>query len=198
VATAFTTDPRVVQVLLRAPQMRMIFFNCIYSEPLLDRGKVRPSVREIIKIAADQRIPITLCPPNHSQKQDDDDFEGTLPLVDAIADAGAKGLLDHPLSSFTIDQTRRLLQSGMYAGLFCYPVIPTVAKAPVVDPDLTHEFIRAVGPERCVIGSDMGHVLEPDALPALRLLIRLLLAFGLTGEEVSVMCRTNPDRLLFG
>jgi hypothetical protein len=198
VATAFTTDPRLVEVILNSPHMRMIFFNCIYSEPLVEGGKVKPQVRDIIRLAAQRRIPITLCPPNHSIKQDDDDFEGTLPLVEAIKEEGAKGLLDHPVSAFTMEQTLRLVGDGVFAGIFCYPVIPTVAKAPAVDPDLACEMIRAVGPERCVIGSDMGHILEPDAVAALRLLVRLLLVFGLTDEQVTAMCRTNPERLLFG
>ncbi|MDR7481159.1 MAG: DUF6282 family protein [Armatimonadota bacterium] len=198
IATAFSTDPRLVQVLLASPQMRMIFFNCIYSEPLVEGGRVTAQARELIRIAADHGIPITLCPPNHSVKQDQDDFEGTLPLVEAIADAGARALLDHPVSAFTIDQTVRLVEFGVYAGVFCYPVIPTVAKAPAVDPDLVYDMIRAVGPERCVIGSDMGHILEPDAVSALRLLVRLLLAFALTDEQITRMCKTNPERLLFG
>ncbi|MFZ5828329.1 MAG: DUF6282 family protein [Bacillota bacterium] len=198
VPLSFSTDPRVVEVTLRSPHMRMIFFNCLYGEPLLEGGRVKEQVRDVIRLAAAHRVPITLCPPNHSTKQDDPDFEGTLPIVEAAVAEGAKVVLDHPVSCFTVQQARQLADYGVYVGVFCFPTLPTVAKAPVVDPDLVHEMIAAVGPERCVIGSDMGHILEPDAVPALRMLIRLLLAYGLTDEQLTMMCRTNPERLLFG
>lgn len=198
VPLSFSTDPRSVEVTLRSPHMRMIFFNCLYGEPLTEGTKVKQPVLDVIKLAADHRVPITLCPPNHSTKQSEPDFEGTLPLVEAITAAGAKGLLDHPVSCFTVEQAKRLVDYGMYCGVFCFPTLPTVAKAPVVDPDLVREMVLAIGPERCVIGSDMGHILEPDAIPAIRMLIRLLLAYGLTDRQLTAMCQTNPAALLFG
>jgi hypothetical protein len=115
----------------------------------------------------------------------------------SAAEAKAKVLLDQPISAFTISQIEHLVSCGAYAGIFCYPTIPDVIKAPVTDPELTRKLIRTVGPGNCVFGSDKGYVLEPDAIQAMTLLLRLLIAWGFSDEEISAMAEKNSARLLF-
>jgi hypothetical protein len=197
VPLAYTVDPGYVERAIRFPQMRMIYANCIFGEVLVRAGKVLPEMVEIIKIAAHHGIPILLCPSNHSVKYQEDDYDVVVPLVEAITEHGGKAFIDHPITAYTVEQTKALADLGAYIGLFCYPTIPDVIKAPVVDPELTKEMIDAVGPERCVLGSDKGHVLEPDALHAMRLMLRLLLTWGYTPEQIRAMASENAQRMLF-
>ena len=56
--------------------------------------------------------------------------------------------------------------------------------------------IREVGAEHFVITSDFGQRGNPTHVEGLRAFIAALLAEGVTGEEVDVMARHNPARLL--
>ena len=68
----------------------------------------------------------------------------------------------------------------------------------MTDPDLTKAVIDRVGVERCVLGSDKGYLLEPDAAQAMRLLLRLLLVWGYSEEQIRRMAADNGAHLLFG
>jgi hypothetical protein len=106
-------------------------------------------------------------------------------------------VLDHPLAHFTPEETRRMVEApGIYAGIFGYPTLPDVMKAPVVDPRTTRALVELVGPGKCILASDEGQVLAPGAVETMRLLVRLMLCYGLAPEEVRPMVVDNPRRLL--
>lgn len=197
VPITFSLDPKQVEQALHSPTFKMIWLNPVNGEVLVDGGKVRPEVDRILELARDHGIGLNLGAPSHSRKYGDaDDFAALLPLVERIGVVGARAVLDHPLSSFTVEQIAALVDCGVYAGLFCYPSLPSVIKAPVVDPERTLALVRRVGPERCIVASDVGMLLEPTALDALRMMIRLLLVLGLTPTDIGPMLRTNPARLI--
>lgn len=197
VPITFSLDPKQVEQALRFPTFKMIWLNPVHGETLVDGGKVRPEVDRIIELARDHRIGINLGAPSHSRKYAGiDDFAGLAPVVERVGVLGAAAVLDHPLSSFTTAQIAELAESGVYVGLFCYPSLPSVIKAPVVDPQRTLEVVERVGPGRCIIASDVGMLLEPTALEALRLMIRLLMVLGLTPDQIDPMLKRNPARLI--
>lgn len=193
----FALDPRQVEQALRFPAFKMIWLNPVNGERLVEGGKVRPEVERIIELARDHGIGLNLGAPSHSKKYGGmDDYTGLAPLVERIGALGAAAVLDHPLSSFTVAQIAELVECGVYAGLFCYPSLPSVIKAPVVDPARTLELVERIGPQRCIIASDVGMLLEPTALEALRLMIRLLMVLGLGPREIGPMLKANPARLI--
>lgn len=197
VPITFSLDPKQVEQALRFPTFKMIWLNPVHGETLVDGDKVRPEVDRIIELARDHRIGINLGAPSHSKKYSGlDDFAGLAPVVERIGILGATAVLDHPLSSFTTDEIAQLAAGGVYVGLFCYPSLPSVVKAPVVDPRRTLELVERVGPERCIVASDVGMLLEPTAVEALRLMIRLLLVLGLTPDQIGPMLKRNPARLI--
>ncbi|MFQ5830913.1 MAG: DUF6282 family protein [Candidatus Methylomirabilia bacterium] len=193
----FSLDPKQIEQALRFPTFKMIWLNPVYGDRLVAGGKVRQELDRIIELARDHSIGINLGAPSHSKKYGEvDDYEGLVPVVDRIAILGATAVLDHPLSSLTVEQTADLVQDGIYAGLFCYPSLPSLIKAPVVDPARTLELLQRVGPGRCIIASDVGMLLEPTALEALRLMIRFLMVLGLSPREIDPMLKSNPARLI--
>lgn len=195
---AFSIDAAQIRQALRLPGFKMIWCNPINGEPLVRDGKVRPEMERIIALAGDHGIALTLGAPSHSRKKYGglDDYEGLMPLVERVAELGASAVLDHPLSSFTADQIAALTPDGVYAGLFCYPSLPSLIKAPVVDPERTRELVRRIGPARCVVASDVGMLLEPTALEAFRMMIRLLFALGFNRQDIDLMLKVNPARLI--
>ncbi|MFC1910239.1 DUF6282 family protein [Chloroflexota bacterium] len=58
------------------------------------------------------------------------------------------------------------------------------------------EQIRAVGAERCVLGSDAGNMKLPDNVTAMRDFIGRLIEAGLTEKEIDIMTKINPKLIL--
>ncbi len=113
--------------------------------------------------------------------------------VTSVADAQQKGTIkiatQSPLSG-------ELAALGVYVGTYCQPMIPSLYQ-PVADPMETIRTIKAIGPERCIIGSDFGQVLHVNSVDGVRIFIRALLAFGISPEEIRVMIRDNPAKLMW-
>ncbi|GMV45724.1 MAG: hypothetical protein AMXMBFR66_11220 [Pseudomonadota bacterium] len=188
-----------IRLATRFAAFRMIWLNAIGGERLLDaQGRVRTEAEQIIALAAEHRRGLNVGAPSHSAAQYPDlgDYDGLAPLVETIKRRGALAVLDHPLSSLTIDEIARLTGDGVYAGLFCYPSLPSLAKAPVADPLRTLELVTRVGAENCIVATDVGMMLEYTQLEGLRQLIRLLQVLGCSAEQIDLMVKTNPARLL--
>lgn len=187
-----------MQRALRFSTFKMIWLNSVSGERLVEGGRLRPEAERIIALAAEHRRGLNVGAPNHSaqQYQGIGDYEGLAPVVEKIKKSGALAVLDHPLSSLTIDEIANLVGDGVYAGLFCHPSLPSVAKGAVADPLRTLELVQRVGAGQCIIASDVGMVLEPTQLEAMRLMVRLLLVLGFGAEEIDAMLKDNPARLL--
>lgn len=56
--------------------------------------------------------------------------------------------------------------------------------------------IRAVGAERCVLGTDAGNMKLPDNVASMRDFVGRLLEAGLTDKEIDFMTRRNPRMIL--
>ncbi len=198
IPVAQSLDPVRIERALRFPQMKMIWLNPVGGEALLSDGRVRPEVERILYLARDNNLGLNLGQPSHSRAKNPglDDYEGLAPLVDRVREIGTKAVLDHPLSSFDVKQIKSLTGEGVFAGLFCYPSLPSVSKAPVVDPERTLELVRAIGAEQCLVATDMGTLLEPSEVEAMRMMVRLLLAYDLSPGEIDLMVKDNPARLL--
>ena len=198
-------NPEAVKIALQYPNCRILWFPTFksygwarfagiedregYVRLVDDRGQVLPEVREVFEMAAEADV---LCSLGHT------DFEELLPLCALAKEIGAKTLLDHPLlelNKLLIDEMRQLADLGTYVGTYCQPMIPSLYQ-PVCDPFETVDTIRAVGAERCAVGSDFGQVLHVNTIEGVRIFIRALLGFGIPPDDVRTIVRDNPARML--
>ena len=112
---------------------------------------------------------------------------------------GVRATLDHPLlelNKLLLDEMKQLRDLGVYVGTYCQPMIPSLYQ-PVADPMETIRTIKEIGPDRCIIGSDFGQVLHMDAIDGMRVFLRALLAFGIKPDEVKIMLKDNPAKLMW-
>lgn len=58
------------------------------------------------------------------------------------------------------------------------------------------EIIKKVGPEKCVMSTDFGSMLNPPPVEGMKLYIRLLLSMGVPEADIHTMLVTNPSWLL--
>ena len=127
------------------------------------------------------------------------DFAELLPLAKKAKEIGVRATLDHPLlelNKLLLDEMKQLADLGVYVGTYCQPMIPSLYQ-PVTDPMETINTIKAIGPERCIIGSDFGQVLHIDSIDGMRVFIRALLAFGIKQDDVRMMLHDNPAKLMW-
>jgi hypothetical protein len=212
VGTCFGVRPDIIRIALQYPNCKMIWFPTFTSAGYLrgagkdpskgasgghpaiylvdDNGNVLPEVVEVLKMAAAKKIGVGW---GHT------DFKELLPLAKKAKELGVRSVLDHPLlelNKLLMDEMKELASLGVYIGAYCQPMIPSLYQ-PVVDPMETVRVIKEIGAERCIIGSDFGQVLHMDTIPGIRVFIRALLAFGIKRDDIRIMFKDNPERLLY-
>ncbi len=199
VPSTFTLDPKYIETAVGLPAFKMLWLNSVNGEVLIDANhRIRPEATAWIQLARAHGLGITLGSPSQSKKYAGlDEHVGIMPVVEKIAEVGARCVLDHPLAHFTPREIQAMTAAdGIYAGIFGYPTLPDVMKAPVMDPRATRELVELIGPERCILASDEGQPLAPSAVATMRILVRLMLSYGLRPDEVRRMVVDNPRRLL--
>ena len=64
------------------------------------------------------------------------------------------------------------------------------------DPAEMVDVIKAVGADKCIMSTDLGQIWNPLPVEGLRMFIVTLLKYGITKDEINLMIKTNPSRLL--
>ncbi|HWP29508.1 MAG TPA: DUF6282 family protein [Chloroflexota bacterium] len=205
VGTCHGMNPEYIRVALQYPNVRMIWFPTFTSYGFWrsaghperggvrlvgDDGQVLPEVEAIMRLAAEKQVGIGF---GHT------DFQELLPLARKARELGVRAVLDHPLlelNKLLLEEMQQLAELGVYVGTYCQPMIPSLYQ-PVQDPFETIRAIKAIGPERCIIGSDFGQVLHVNTVDGMRIFIRALLGFGITPDQIRLMLRDNPARLMY-
>ena len=59
-----------------------------------------------------------------------------------------------------------------------------------------YDLITAIGPENCVLGTDLGRYTMATPLAGMREFIACLLDMGITPQDIRIMTRRNPEWLL--
>jgi hypothetical protein len=95
----------------------------------------------------------------------------------------------------TIEQAKYLAKLGAYLEVGANKMLPTMMW-PMIDPNATFDWIKKVGAEHCVANTDFGQVMVSDPTEGMRLFIRGMIHYGLSKEEITVMVKTNPSKLL--
>lgn len=106
--------------------------------------------------------------------------------------------ITHPnwnVTKMTLEQEVEMGKMGAYIGLFAYGDIPNFNN-PNCDPMYMLECIRAVGPDHCIIASDLGTVVNVHPVEGMKLFTRILLACGVSKADIRKMCVDNPKYLL--
>ncbi len=164
-------------------------------------GALVPEVKEILRIAKEHDMAIGT---GHLS------FEEMSTVIDAASEMGFDKVIATHVSEEcvgatpTIEQQVQLADKGAIME-HCYcTLFPEVISGLVgysgeyksYDIDTMVEAIRAVGPERCMISTDCGNAYVPMPVEGMRAFIQVLLEKGITPDEIGVMARRNPARLM--
>src|SRR5882672_8741093 len=116
-------------------------------------------------------------------------------LVRTAREMGAKRVLvthaEFPSQNLTADEQLQLAEMGAYIE-HCFATMHT-GKAPW---DAVLEAIRAVGPERCVLSTDLGQTINPPVAEGFAMFAQKMLDGGFSVDEIRRMTVTNPAALV--
>ncbi|HLM96963.1 MAG TPA: DUF6282 family protein [Acidimicrobiales bacterium] len=159
-------------------------------EVLTEDGDLRPEMSEIFNLVAEHNALLDTC------------HLGTRERYVVIAEARKAGveriLVTHPQYSVnraSPEQQAEMARLGGYIGLFMYAAVPHFNN-PDIDREEVLEIIRKVGPEKLVLSTDYGSMLNVPPVEGMKLYIRLLLALGVDREAIETMVKHNPAWLL--
>jgi hypothetical protein len=148
-----------------------------------EQGRLKPEVREIIRLVADYDRALFFGHATHPE---------IFAIAEEVDKLGfKKAVVDHPFSPFVdlnVEQMQQLAQVGIWMNFTYDEISPLLG----VDPYLMYQAIRAVGPEHCTLSSDAGEPLFPNSVECMRMMRAYMRAYGLTDDEVRLVSTTNP------
>jgi hypothetical protein len=150
-------------------------------------GGLKPEIGQILDAVADHDAAIAT---SHL------DLAESKALVQTARRRGIKTVVTHVnfvTASLSTEDQRWMAGKGAYLEL-CYSSLSPAWRSASID-DIA-ETIRRVGPEHYVLASDLGQVHNPAPPEGLRIYISMLLERGLDPDEIRIMVKDNPEKIL--
>jgi hypothetical protein len=201
---AWCYHPDQVNLIRKYPNLGAIFFRTMTGGGVMagsdipivdDKGKVVPQVRECIRLCAEYKIPIMTGHVGLIGERP----EELMVLIRTAHEYGAHIMVTHGQHFGSMSDKSDLeeaLKLGAYLEVNGTGMVPNMMH-PCIDPNAACDFIREVGPEKCIFNTDWGQPFVYDPVDGMRICIRMLLHFGFTEEEIRTMLKTNPEKYLF-
>jgi len=151
-------------------------------------GKLLPEVKEVLGIIARRRLVLAT---GHSSAGED------LVLIRTARSVGVESIVvTHPMSppvNMSIKEMKQAAAQGAYLE-FTYSGLLGPGERLDLGDYVT--AIRAVGPEHCILSSDLGQPGNPLHPDGLMTFFQELRARGFTQQEIDQMSKVNPAKLL--
>jgi hypothetical protein len=125
----------------------------------------------------------------------------SIPEVFAVANQALEKKIDviitHPFAkafanSIKIEQAQELVSKGAIIEFCFLAMMPPMR----ITPAEVIRNIRALGAEHCILSSDHGQAFNANPAEGFRMMVAQMLRFGLTKEELELLVKVNPARLL--
>ncbi|MGQ9781593.1 MAG: DUF6282 family protein [Nitrososphaeria archaeon] len=156
---------------------------------LNEEGDVKPEVDEVLDLIAATDI---ILGTGHISREE------TYALLKAAKRAGVKKILvTHPgfrITPLSMSDQSKMSEMGAFME---YDVFGCIDKLEYSFPvQYLVESIKTVGPDKCVMATDLGQTRNPHPLIGMCQYIHMMLDNGLSIEAVEKMTKDNPARLL--
>jgi Family of unknown function (DUF6282) len=161
---------------------------------VLKDGRLIPEVREVIALVKEYDACLATA---HLSAVE------THAVVREARDQGLRRIIaSHAkwaMTGLTLEDAKELAGKGCFIELEASLMMPLMyfvhGEAPA-DPRDIAATMRAVGPEHCLIVSDLGQLYSPMPVEGLRTYVAMLLKCGLSAKEIELMLHRNPARVL--
>ena len=155
---------------------------------LKDDGTLKDEVLDILDVV--KQYNMVVCSGHMS-------YEESTKMFDAAIQKGiTKMVATHPLaelSRFTLEQIQELAAKGVYIEHVYGTLMPRLGS---MDPSDYVDCVKLVGAEKCIMGTDLAQVWDMPPADGMRHFIAMMIQFGCTPNEVEMMIKKNPAKLL--
>jgi hypothetical protein len=152
-----------------------------------EKDNLLPQVKDICALIAEHDIILAT---GHLSVQE------IFPLVKEAREVGVKKvLINHPeyIVNGSVSEQKELAQMGAYIEHTLISMMPMWYRK---DPKEIVRMVKEVGPEHTILSTDFGQTHHPPPHEGMRMLIRMMLELGISSQEVELMVKRNPRRLL--
>lgn len=170
---------------------KIIFMPTISVNDVLviKNNKIIPEARQILELIS-QHDPKIVLTTGHLLGKD------ALILIEQAKALGLQRVVvHHPLSSsrMSLSEQKEAVAMGAYIEHTMVQMMPLHKR---IDPEEVAESIRSVGVENCILSTDFGQVYNPPPSEGMRMVIATMAVKGFSSEEISIMVKQNPKKLL--
>src|SRR5712691_8611790 len=163
-------------------------------------GKALPAVRDVLKVCAQQKL--VVCTGHASPAE-------ALAIIEAARDAGCDRIVvthaEFEVVNMTVEQMKKAASLGAKMEIDAMgPLMGPNAHLPFMRHwrQVTYKesaaHIKAVGAEHFILGTDLGQTGNPSQPDGYAMLVSGLMAEGISREQIKVMGRETPGKLLMG
>ncbi len=158
-----------------------------HTVPVARNGELLPAVREVLGIIARENLALAT---GHL------DPETSLLVVREARKLGiTRIVVTHPVNRMSIEQQKEAARMGAYLE-YCYVGTLEFAGAGRHTLEEYAGFIRELGPEHCILSTDLGNAANPVHTAGFKSFIAGLKRAGISDKDIDLMARRNPARLL--
>ncbi len=184
-------NPAAVQQMadLRGRYGRIVWMPTMDASrvPVSRDGKLLPEVIEVFKIMERENLALAT---GHATPED------TLLMIREARNVGIQRIIvTHPINRMSIEQQQEAAKMGAYLE-YCYGTTLEYAGKGRRTLAEYAKAMKALGPEHCIMSSDLGNAVNPVHPTGIKSYIEGLLKEGMTQAEIDIMLRRNPARLL--
>ena len=151
-----------------------------------DAGKLTQATRDTLEVIARHQVILATSHLSH---------EETFALVKGAKEANVERIIithvDFPTTFYTVEEQKELAKYGAYME-HCYTTFATGK----VDFDVTAEQIRAIGPDRVVVATDLGQSTAPYPDEGMVIFAEKLREKGFSDADIRTMTVDNPTKLV--
>jgi hypothetical protein len=161
--------------------------------PIARDGKLLPEVDEVLSIIARENLSLAT---GHSSPAE------SMLLIRAARQKGIERIIvTHPLSKEVGMSVEMQKEAGSLGAFLEYPFNATLPPSPEwgggsSSMEAYANAIRAIGPEHCILSSDLGQPMNPVHTDGLLGFFQQLQKKGFTQAEVDMMAKRNPAKFL--
>jgi hypothetical protein len=118
-------------------------------------------------------------------------------VLDQCRSLGVKKIMvNHPLTRVVGASLDEQKEISRYAYLeHCW--VATMPRHDKFNPEIMAESIKEVGSKHCILATDFGQDHNPRPVVGMQMMISSMIKYGISWEDVTLMCRDNPEKLLF-
>jgi len=154
-------------------------------------GKLVPEMVEVLEVIRRNKLVLAT---GHVSKAE------VFAITNAALRQNVGVIITHPLAGptgplLTIEEAKDLASKGAYIEFlmcFCMPRTPVM----LMSPGKMVDSIKTLGPEHCVLATDFGQDFNPPPTEGFRMMLATMLKSGLSEDELRVLVKVNPARLL--